>query len=383
MKKNKFISFASLLDEDSNHSEKRIFNSSEKEAEYDKLTFLWEKCLPEAEEEPNIWLKTQQKIAEDSVSAMSIKTSKRQVQWSKELKYLVAAASIALLVGITYFYQGDDKRSNLAEIAQSLQTVTAQEVKEVTLVVSDKRKIELNNNSQVTYSATGEVQINADKLEEADIKDEYNQIVVPKGKRSQIVLADNSRIWINSGSKVIYPRSFEGKYREIFVEGEVYLKVAHNTEKPFIVNTSGFEVRVLGTSFNVSAYKGSTKATIVLVEGSVDIKDQNEHHIKMVPNEKVELNQAGISGKEKVNALDYISWIDGIWTIQGETLKSVLQHLQEYYGQTIQCDSSVEDEQIFGKLYLNNDLNIVMNSIISTLPIQYTIKNNVIYVKHI
>ena len=205
----------------------------------------------------------------------------------------------------------------------------------------------MDNNAQVTYSATGQVQVNSNKLTEDDGKEAYNQIIVPKGKRSQIVLADNSKIWINSGSKVIYPRTFEGKYREIYVEGEVYLKVAHDTSKPFIVNTSGFEVSVLGTSFNISAYKNQEKATVVLVEGSVNVKDQQNRHIKMVPNEKVELNQAGITGKAKVDARDYISWIDGTWTLQGESLKQVLQRLQDYYGQNIRCDTLVENELFY------------------------------------
>ena len=83
-------------------------------------------------------------------------------------------------------------------------------------------------------------------------------------------------------------------------------------------NTSGFEVSVLGTSFNISAYKNQEKATVVLVEGSVNVKDQQNRHIKMVPNEKVELNQAGITGKAKVDARDYISWIDGILTLNNQ-----------------------------------------------------------------
>lgn len=277
--------------------------------------------------------------------------------------------------------KNDEERHDLNKIAQSLQTEIPQDIKEVTLVVSDQKKIELDNNAQVTYSATGQVQVNSNKLTEDDGKEAYNQIIVPKGKRSQIVLADNSKIWINSGSKVIYPRTFEGKYREIYVEGEVYLKVAHDTSKPFIVNTSGFEVSVLGTSFNISAYKNQEKATVVLVEGSVNVKDQQNRHIKMVPNEKVELNQAGITGKAKVDARDYISWIDGTWTLQGESLKQVLQRLQDYYGQNIRCDTLVENEQMFGKLYLNDDLNQVIKSILSILPTEYTIKNNVIYIE--
>lgn len=353
MRKNKFKLFASFLNKDGDHPEKKSFASPEEQAEYDKLDFLWNQCFPPETEETDIWEKVQNKINADSTSVSHIKKSGKSIQWFSIMRYSLAAASVAMLIGITCFLlMNDEERHDLNKIAQSLQTEIPQDIKEVTLVVSDQKKIELDNNAQVTYSATGQVQVNSNKLTEDDGKEAYNQIIVPKGKRSQIVLADNSKIWINSGSKVIYPRTFEGKYREIYVEGEVYLKVAHDASKPFIVNTSGFEVSVLGTSFNISAYKGQEKATVVLVEGSVNVKDQQNRHIKMAPNEKVELSQAGITGKAKVDARDYISWIDGIWTLQGESLKQVLQRLQDYYGQNIRCDAAVENEQMFGKLYL-------------------------------
>ena len=363
MRKNKFKLFASFLNKDGDHPEKKSFASPEEQAEYDKLDFLWNQCFPPETEETDIWEKVQNKINADSTSVSHIKKSGKSIQWFSIMRYSLAAASVAMLIGITCFLLMND------------------DIKEVTLVVSDQKKIELDNNAQVTYSATGQVQVNSNKLTEDDSKEAYNQIIVPKGKRSQIVLADNSKIWINSRSKVIYPRTFEGKYREIYVEGEVYLKVAHDASKPFIVNTSGFEVSVLGTSFNISAYKGQEKATVVLVEGSVNVKDQQNRHIKMAPNEKVELSQAGITGKAKVDARDYISWIAGIWTLQGESLKQVLQRLQDYYGQNIRCDAAVENEQMFGKLYLNDDLNQVMKSILSILPAEYTMKNSVIYIE--
>ena len=382
MRKNKFKSFASRLNKDGDHPEKISFESPEEQAEYDKLDFLWNRCLPEETGEPDISAKVQAKINADNTPVRLALKSNKTARLFSILKYSAVAASVALLIGAGCFLLlNDEERHDLNKIAQSLQTEIPQDIKEVTLVVSDQKKIELDNNAQIVYSATGQVQVNSNKLVEDDIKEEYNQIIVPKGKRSQIVLADNSKIWINSGSKVIYPRAFEGKYREIYVEGEVYLNVTHDTSKPFIVNTSGFEVRVLGTSFNISAYKNQEKAAVVLVEGSVNVKDQQNHHIKMVPNEKVELNQEGISGKEKVNARDYISWIDGIWTLQGESLKQVLLRLQDYYGQNIRCDAAIENEQMFGKLFLNDDLNQVMKSILSILPAEYTMKNNVIYIE--
>lgn len=382
MRKNKFKSFASRLNKDGDHPEKISFKSPEEQAEYDKLDFLWNRCHSEEMSEPDIWAKVREKINAGNTPVRLTSKINKTTRLFSILRYSAVAASVVLLIGISCFLLlNDEERHNLNKIAQSLQTEIPHEIKEVTLVVSDQKKIELDNNAQVVYSATGQVQVNSNKLAEDDSKEEYNQIIVPKGKRSQIVLADNSKIWINSGSKVIYPRTFEGKYREIYVEGEVYLNVTHDASKPFIVNTSGFEVRVLGTSFNISAYKNQEKATVVLVDGSVNVKDQQNHHIKMVPNEKVELNEKGISGKEKVNARDYISWIDGIWTLQGESLKQVLQHLRDYYGQDIRCATAVEDEQMFGKLYLNDDLNQVMKSILSILPAEYTMKNNVIYIE--
>jgi transmembrane sensor len=381
MRKNKFKSFASRLNKDGDHPEKISFKSPEEQAEYDKLDFLWNRCHSEEMSEPDIWAKVREKINAGNTPVRLTSKINKTTRLFSILRYSAVAASVVLLIGISCFLLlNDEERHDLNKIAQSLQTEIPHEIKEVTLVVSDQKKIELDNNAQVVYSATGQVQVNSNKLAEDDSKEEYNQIV-PKGKRSQIVLADNSKIWINSGSKVIYPRTFEGKYREIYVEGEVYLNVTHDASKPFIVNTSGFEVRVLGTSFNISAYKNQEKATVVLVDGSVNVKDQQNHHIKMVPNEKVELNEKGISGKEKVNARDYISWIDGIWTLQGESLKQVLQHLRDYYGQDIRCATAVEDEQMFGKLYLNDDLNQVMKSILSILPAEYTMKNNVIYIE--
>lgn len=197
---------------------------------------------------------------------------------------------------------------------------------------------------------------------------EYNQLIVPKGRRSMVILADNSRMWVNSGTKVIYPRSFKGDRREIFVEGEVYLQVTHDETKPFIVNTSTLDVEVLGTSFNVSAYKGDAHASVVLVEGSVDVKDVADRHVRMQPNERVQLDDVGVMQKEVVNASDYIHWVDGIWVLNGKPLKEVLAYLSEYYGKPLACDPAIENELFYGKLFLNEELDKVLESIRQTLP---------------
>ncbi|WP_291528530.1 FecR family protein [Bacteroides sp. UBA939] len=382
---NVYEKLASYLDDCFASTDEKPFRSEEEKEEFQKLMFIWDECHPEKVETEGIWNKTLQKIKKND--APNVLHPQRRSA-NKPAWIWGAAASVALLMGV-YFFSQEKVEEEINEAQKMEQYMLANtsndDVKEVTLVVSDKKKIELANNSQVAYSSTGQVHVNSDKLEEEakeekqDQAEEYNQIIVPKGRRSMIVLADNSKIWINSGSKVIYPRAFKEGKRQIYIEGEVYLKVARDEAKPFTVSTSAFEVEVLGTSFNISAYKGSSKANVVLVEGAVNVKDRQKHHIKMQPNELVELNEAGIHRKEKVNALEYINWVDGVWPLNGKTLKEVVQYLSEYYGQIIFCDPSIENEPFYGKLFLNEDLDRVLESIRQTLPETLTVKNDIIY----
>lgn len=364
---------ASRLDEPRNM---RRGDWTDMDEEDEKLLFVWDDCRPSGAGSERVWEKTLQKIrqAEDQKSV----GRKRRLWtvWS-------AAASIALLIGAAFFYFGEentgvDERARMEQILMA--HTDADAVQEVTLVVSKEKKIELANNSKVAYNVAGQVSVNSTKLTgtggkrnatgepASEDETEYNQLIVPKGRRSMVILADNSRMWVNSGTKVIYPRSFKGDRREIFVEGEVYLQVTHDETKPFIVNTSTLDVEVLGTSFNVSAYKGDAHASVVLVEGSVDVKDVADRHVRMQPNERVQLDDAGVMQKEVVNASDYIHWVDGIWVLNGKPLKEVLAYLSEYYGKPLACDPAIENELFYGKLFLNEELDKVLESIRQTLP---------------
>lgn len=151
------------------------------------------------------------KINADNTPVRLALKSNKTARLFSILKYSAVAASVALLIGAGCFLLlNDEERHDLNKIAQSLQTEIPQDIKEVTLVVSDQKKIELDNNAQIVYSATGQVQVNSNKLVEDDIKEEYNQIIVPKGKRSQIVLADNSKYGSIPGVKLSIPVHLKG-----------------------------------------------------------------------------------------------------------------------------------------------------------------------------
>ena len=386
---NRYEKLASFLEDPQDLTN---MNEASSDDEVRKLLFMWNECQPAETDSSEVWEKTLQRIRQAQAQEDESRRRHLSLAWR-----WVAAASVVLCVGLgsLWFSKTEvtmDERSRMEQML--LAQVDTGEVKEVTLVVSDRKKVELANNAKVAYNASGQVSVNSVKLKEPSVQKEetsaqtsseeameYNQLIVPKGRRSMIVLADNSKMWINSGSKVIYPRAFKGDRREIFVEGEVYLKVSRDESKPFIVNTSAFDVEVLGTSFNVSAYKGDAHASVVLVEGAVDVKDAADKHVLMQPNERVQLDEAGELKKETVNALDYIHWVDGVWILNGKPLKEVLAYLSEYYGQKIVCDPSIADEAFYGKLFLNEELKKVLESIWQTLPEDLGASRESIYVQ--
>lgn len=98
---------------------------------------------------------------------------------------------------------------------------------------------------------------------------EWQEMIVPAGRRSELQLADGTLLWLNSGTRVTYPNHFNGRQRKIFVDGEVYAEVSHDKQHPFIISAGDVEVEVLGTKFNMRAYNTDQLVEVALVEGSV------------------------------------------------------------------------------------------------------------------
>lgn len=337
--------------------------------EGEKLKFFWESCEQEKIDASSIIEKTRTRIQKDAM--------KRRRNY-----FLITSASIAasvlICISTIYFLN----RTTIADI--DLQAIAegmdSQAVDEVTLITA-KEQLNLDEDAFIKYSKEGKVAINSQVIkEEEKVKDEeeYNQLLVPPGKRARIELSDGTHLVVNSQSKVIYPRRFKGEIRKIYAQGEVYLEVAHDKKHPFIVESEGFNLRVLGTKFNISNYKGAT-TSIVLVEGSVEVTDQNAKRAQLVPNDLLNIANGTITSQEKVDVAEYISWVDGIMLLNGNDLSHIIQKLSIYYGLSIQCDPLVGREKVYGKLDLKDDIDDVIECIQQTLPFKVEKKGTSIY----
>ena len=336
-----------------------------------------EKEVPEAEIEAR-WDKLMRKVKEDE---------RRRLHRFR--LYAAAVCTAAMLSGIVWltfphFEQQDEKERWESAIAQ-LEHHRPDTSQQIILVTDAQKQIEINKGSVVSYSSKGEISINKKKLEattkeqtkkKASEPIEYNQLIVPKGKYSRLILADSSSLYINAGTKVVYPNRFEGEKREIYVDGEIFIDVKRDEKRPFVVKTSSCDIQVLGTAFNVNAYKEQGEAEVVLLRGAVSVTDQNHETLRMSPNELVSLSGGKVVEKRTVDASAYIDWTQGRLSLNGKNIKSILYKLSLFYGVNIEHDAAIEPLQLYGTIDLSVPLEKVLDRIKKAVPIEYEKKEN-------
>ncbi len=305
-------------------------------------------------------------------SALDHKRKKRRLLYS-----ISSAAAIALLLLVTTIHlikKGDgSKEAITAEVIGK-----ALPEKEVMLlageneIILDQNVTVQLNNGQIFYTDSTHTE---KILEASDIQ--TSKLIVPEGKRSFLVLADGSKVWVNSGTSLEFPTGFSGKTRDITVDGEIYIDVARSDKQPFIVHTSNLEVQVFGTRFNVSAYTSDKTSSVVLVNGGVEVKTREDKSIRMSPNEMVEFRD-GIVNKKNVDVSLYTSWVEGVFIFDRTPAPELFKKVGRYYN--VSFENVESDKRITGKLYLSENLQDVLSSISLLTGKEYAIKNNVISV---
>jgi transmembrane sensor len=273
--------------------------------------------------------------------------------------YKYAATGLLLLsIGSASFFLLN-KQKSLEDFAAS-NNVT---YKDASLILADGKKIDISSKeSKVQYTTDGVgVSVNdTTKLGQENADNGYNQLIVPYGKRSTLLLSDGTKVWLNSGSRLVYAPVFKGKTREVYLEGEGYFEVTKNANKPFLVKTDFLQVKVYGTKFDVQAYKSDNEYNTILLEGNVslDLKENpNPKEIFLTPNQKASLfkEQNEVLLSDIDNTEKYIGWIDGYLKFENETVNELIKRVSHYYNITI--DSRLESNlaKFSGKLDLKDE----------------------------
>lgn len=184
-------------------------------------------------------------------------------------------------------------------------------------------------------------------------------LVVPFGKKAKVKLSDGSQIWVNSGSRIIFPKRFSGKKREIYLVGEAYFEVSHDKNNPFLVKTSTVTIRVLGTSFNVSSYPDDDFVSAVLKEGKIRMEENDAGFfvdpVDLLPNQIAIFKKGGKDIQvRKTNSENYTIWTDGVLKFENEEINSLITKVERFYNISIELKRpEIGRERITGKLDLN------------------------------
>lgn len=307
--------------------------------------------------------KTLAKIRRDRVRRRA------RIGWVSSLS---VAASVFIGLAVYYLAVMPEKveHADLRQLAGCMSEGVCN-TEHVMLITPDKQ-LWLSENALVQYDAQGTAQVNGKDALKSDSPDEvYCQLVVPAGKRARLQLADGTLLTLNAMSRVVYPQKFEGAERRIYAEGEVYLEVAPNKAHPFIVESSDFDLRVLGTKFNISTYKELKETQIVLVEGSVEVTESSGRTKAVLkPDEMLSLEKGRITDCRQVDASDYISWTKGWLPLKGELLTEIVKRLSIHYGVGITCKTSAGSKKMYGKLELKEDYKDVLDCIRQIVPLE-------------
>ena len=206
----------------------------------------------------------------------------------------------------------------------------------------------------------------------------YNTLRIPRGGEYHLILADGTKIWLNSESELTYPTQFTSTTREVSLKGEAYFEIAHNKEKPFYVNSIDIQVQATGTAFNVMAYKNENNLQVTLTEGGVNIEKDQQIISKLTPNLQFSINKE--NGKFIVQTVDprvATAWKNGMFFFENEPLNSIIRKLSRWYEAELECnDTNLQHYKFSGEIRKYENIIKVLDMLKLTNEITYKIEEN-------
>ncbi|MBI9061008.1 MAG: FecR domain-containing protein [Marinilabiliaceae bacterium] len=353
-----------------------IAHSDENKAEYINLKEEAETSLIESGNEE--WTRFLSRYEID-------KKPVRRMRFSVFMRY---AASIAIILGSAIsIYLLQDKGSS--KQFEALMTQEDQiDGNQTTLKLADGENVNIEGvHSTIEVSDDGSsilVEKQAKNTQTINKNVQLNKLVVPYGKTANLTLADGTKVWLNAGSRLVFPLAFEKKTREVFLEGEAYFDVHHNEDKPFKVLTKDVKFTVLGTTFNVNAYSDNSKIEAVLVDGSLRVENKltfSKKQVTLKPGQKSAYNA---SAKQMwvadVDPSYYTAWKEGYIMMRKSSITSVVERLQRFYHQEVNISEEVlrKNHKITGKLVLTQNKEQAFAALCEITDMKYFVQNDTI-----
>ncbi|MBC9911726.1 FecR family protein [Chitinophaga varians] len=263
-----------------------------------------------------------------------------------------AAAVVALLLGSGYYFLQTQPPPRLQPQAVRFRNdVPAPVGNHAVLTLGNGQQIQLDSAGNGTLAVQGQVQVSKNANGQivyagTDTNGSLNTLQLPAGSKPlAVIMADGTKVWMDAGAVLTYPTAFHGGKREVFVSGQAYFEVARNSHQPFIVTstTNNATIDVLGTTFNVRAFRDGSNMQVTLLSGAVKVNSGNASQL-LHPGEQLAVNTKGAmqvtAGADMEQAT---AWKNGLFYFNGADITAIMSELQRYYDIDVVYQADVKD----------------------------------------
>lgn len=307
---------------------------------------------------------------------------RRRLRFGRVLKY-AAILILPLLVGGVYLLNQllfeEKKVLDVATVISHGERKAVLHLSDGSTVDLDKSNVMLNERNGMLISSKDSGLIYHNGIDDHTKGLIYNTLDVPTKGEFYMQLSDGTKVWIGARSRLKYPVAFNGKTREVYLEGEAFFEVAKNPDKPFIVKTKDFSVRALGTSFNVMNYADDDFSHATLKTGKVEVTADKQKML-LEPGEQAFYKDHHASVK-KVDVDVYTAWMGNVFKFDKENIDVILRKIARWYDVHIfYMNESVKNYHFKGTLPKYTNLSDVLGLLEQTTDIKFQIKGNTVVV---
>ncbi len=270
------------------------------------------------------------------------------------------AAAILLMVSAVFYLYVERPEQQMVKAVHKKQPVRHDILpggNKAILTLADGTQIILDNAKDGTLTTQGNISVNKSKdgqlvykvsnrdLLNSNAKLEYNTIKTPVSGQYQVVLSDDTKVWLNAGSSIRFPTAFSANERLVEIEGEAYFEVSKDKKRPFRVKSDSQLIEVLGTHFNVNAYRDESSVKTTVLEGSVKISAGSENKI-IKPGQQNRLSRT----KQTMDVVDVdleeaTAWKNGLFMFDNEEIHSIMRKISRWYGvEVVYEDGNIEEK---------------------------------------
>ncbi len=306
------------------------------------------------------------------------KGQRRLKRYSLMLQSAVSlAAAVLIACGVIYYTHVGRQKRVMAQIAQ-----IKPEGQHAVLYLADGASVDLGlRDSIAVRTETGvEVEMTGENSlaykprktqpqKQEEVPEEYNTLVTPRGSEYSLTLADGTQVWLNAASRLRFFTSDRGRERRVWLEGEAYFEVAHDARRPFIVESGGQSIRVLGTRFNINSYEGDRAIYTTLVEGSVAIAPlTGGDAVTLEPGQQAEYSRRN-GGAIAVKAVDTslaTAWMNGTFIFAHASVTEIMENLSRWYSFEFEVSPLLDGLRFSGQFPRCENLDKILSIIAST-----------------